>query len=133
MDTLWSPPAGGSSAAQHPHAFVTDVEVVQELLHHYRRHWPVGKTAIEDFMLLMTGRIASIDPVDVRATITLADQYTHLSARDLLHLAVIRRLGVSAIASADTDYDQVLDLSRLDPDQLASWERRIPSRGVGTP
>jgi predicted nucleic acid-binding protein len=120
-------------AAQYPHAFITDAEVAQELLHHYRRHWPIGRAAVQDFLLVMTGRIASIEPPDAHATITLADQYPRLSARDLLHVAVIHRLGVTAIATADADYDHVPSLVRLDPAQLATWQHIIASRGTVSP
>ena len=41
-----------------------------------------------------------------------------VSARDLVHLAVMRRLGVSRIVTTDTDFDglaevEVLDLSAI--------------------
>lgn len=51
-------------AAHYPDAFTTDVEVIQELLHHYRRHWPIGRDAVQNFLLVMAGRMVSIEPAD---------------------------------------------------------------------
>jgi predicted nucleic acid-binding protein len=120
-------------AAQYPHSFITDVEVVQEILHHYRRHWPLGRSALQDFLLVLSGRIVGIEPPDASAVIALADQYSGLSARDLLHLAVMQRLGVSVISTADADYDQVPSLSRLDPARLGTWQHMIDTSGPSNP
>lgn len=119
-------------AAQYPNAFIINVEVVQGLLHHYRRHRPIGRAAVQDLLLLMTGHLADIEPPDVSAVLALADQYPQLSARALLHVAVIQRLGVPGIATADADAGHVPALVRLDPAHPATWRHIIVSRGAGT-
>jgi len=117
-------------AVEHPANFVTDAEVLQELLHRYRRHhdWPLGRSIIQHFALLMEERIEDVCGVDVQAAVALLDQHPSLSARDLLHLAIMDRLGVKKLISADRDFDAVARITRLDPGSLDSWrEAEIPA------
>ena len=48
-----------------------------------------------------------------------------LSARDLLHGAVMLRLGATEIVSADPGFDQVALVERLDLAAMATWEPRL--------
>ena len=41
--------------------------------------------------------------------------------RDLVHAAVMRRLGASRIISADTDFDRLPEIVRLEPSDIAEW------------
>ena len=50
-----------------------------------------------------------------------------VSARDLVHAAVMQRLGVSRIISADTDFDRLEGIDRLDPIRIEEWEDSILS------
>lgn len=110
-----------------PEAFATDAEVLQELLHRYRNStaWAAGKALLADFATLMGGRIASLEVQDVSHAAALADQYPRLSARDLVHLAVMTRLGITAIVSGDADFDAVAGVRRLDPREVATWRDEI--------
>jgi hypothetical protein len=74
-----------------------------------------------------------IEPADAPVTVALADQYPRLSARDLLHVAVMQRLGVSAIATADADCNRVHSLVGLDPAYLATWQYTIATLQVRAP
>src|SRR5713101_6689565 len=76
-------------AADRPHAFVTDAEVLQELLHRYLavRLWPGGRVVIRGFARLMRGRIEPIYGDDSEAAASLVEAYPGMSARDLLHCA----------------------------------------------
>ena len=110
--------------ADNPDAFVTDAEVLQELLHRYLalRYWPAGRDSIEEFAHLMTGRIEPMFAVDVARAAQLADSYPGLSARDLVHAAVMFRVGSSRIATADTGFDLIEGIERLDPMKVDQWQ-----------
>ena len=114
-------------AAEHPQAFVTDAEVLQELLHRYLslRLWPLGREAFQRFSALMQERIEAVQAVDVQHAAALADVHQELGARDLLHVAVMQRLGLGRIISADTGFDRLPELERLDPAQLAVWQHAV--------
>ena len=114
-------------AAQHPRSFVTDAEVLQELLHRFLalRMWPDARGTFTDFSELMRGRIEPLYAEDVERAADLAGQHPHLSARDLVHIAVMERLGVTAIVSADRDFDAPPGIRRLDPADVESWRAEI--------
>ena len=110
-------------AALNPGAFVTDAEVLQELLHRYRgsEQWEVARARIEDFGTVMRDRVAPLLADDVLTATRLADTHPRLSARDLVHLAVLRRVGAGSIITADADFDAVDGVIRLDPADVARW------------
>jgi uncharacterized protein len=114
-------------AAAAPQAFTTDAEVLQELLHYYLAagNWAQGQAVFRAFATLTAGRIAPVLDTDVARAATLADAYPRLSARDLLHVAVMQRLGATHIASADRDFDAVSGIRRLDPARLAAWRGQL--------
>lgn len=64
---------------------------------------------------MMHERIEPMYADDVLRTGRLADELPGVSARDLVHLAVMRRLNVSRIITADTDFDRLPEVERLDP------------------
>ena len=104
-------------AAEEPQLFVTDSEVLQELMHRYvaSGRWELGREVLQAFAEVMNGRIEPVYPEDVLAASVLADRYLGVSARDLVHAAVMQRLGASRIISADTDFDRVESVERLEP------------------
>lgn len=107
--------------------FFTDAEVLQEIVHVYlaRREWPAGQQVLLAFADLMTGRVASIEPGDPLSAAELAGAHRHLASRDLLHLAVMQRLGVNAIISTDRGFDAVPGIERLDPARFPEWRGRF--------
>ena len=54
---------------------------------------------------------------------------SHIQA--LVHTAVMQRLGADHIISADTDFDRLEGIVRLNPARIMEWERSIPSVGTG--
>ena len=114
-------------AAEHPQAFMTDAEVLQELLHRYLslRLWPLGREAFHWFCELMEERIEAVHAVDVQYAAGLADAHQELGGRDLLHASVMQRLGLRRIISADTGFDRIPEIERLDPAQLGDWEKSV--------
>jgi uncharacterized protein len=110
-------------ASGSPAAFVTDAEVLQELLHRYRavNRWAEGRQVFLTFARILQGSIEPIHAEDVQRAASMADAYGMLSSRDLLHLAVMERLGVTRIISADRGFDRVAHIERLDPADFDSW------------
>ena len=67
---------------------------------------------------MMRGRVSPVTIDDALAAVHLANEHQGLSTRDLLHLAVMHRLGVPRIVTADTDFDMVPGIVRLDPAEV---------------
>jgi len=113
--------------AERPQAFLTDAEVLQELLHRYLalHIWPQGREVFQRFAELMRERVEPVHATDVEQASALADQYPDLSARDLLHAAVVKRLGLRRIVSADAGFDRLPKLERLDPVAVEAWRSTI--------
>ncbi len=94
--------------------FVTDVEVYQEILHRYtavRRHGAVDAAfrnldAIADDIL-------SFGRAEVQAARRMLDVVHGISARDALHIAVMRSVGVARIVSFDRGFDACSGIERL--------------------
>ena len=116
-------------AAEHPQLFVTDSEVLQELMHRYlvSGRWSPGSEVLRAFAEALHGRIEPVVAADVLAAADMADRHRDVSARDLVHTAVMRRLGASQIISADADFDRLEGIVRLDPLRVEEWERSIPA------
>jgi predicted nucleic acid-binding protein len=111
------------AVADQPQAFVTDAEVLQELLHRYLalRLWPQGREVFRRFAVLMEERVEAVQAVDVERAAGLADAFPGLGGRDLLHAAVMERLHLEHIISADTGFDRLPAVRRLDPAQMSAW------------
>ena len=113
--------------ANSPANFITDAEVLQELMHHYlRRHrWAIGREIFRRFETLLQGHIEPIYPEDVSLAAQLAEQGNQSSSRDLVHASVMKRYGANLCISADTDFDRIPGIRRLDPMQLDDWQTEI--------
>ncbi len=92
---------------------VTDVEVLEEILHRYRAI--DRRNAIQpafDAVLGVVDDVIAVEMVDVeRAKDELMARWG-LSARDALHVAVMRRHGIEAILSFDKGFDTVPGIER---------------------
>jgi uncharacterized protein len=112
-------------AAAHPADYLTSAEVLQELIHRYRsqRRWQSGgRQAYWEFREAMAGRVSPVVDHDADTAAALADRYATLESRDLIHVAVMQRLGVTEIVSTDRAFDAIEEVIRIDP---ADW---TPSR-----
>ena len=92
---------------------VTDAEALQEILHRYvaidRRD------AIEPATAALLGVVDEVFPVE-RADVERARQIvlgTRLSARDAVHLAIMRRRGVDRILTFDRAFDGIDGITRI--------------------
>lgn len=114
-------------AAGSPEPFVTDAEVLQELLHRFRavQRWVEGRRIFDRFALVMEDRVEPLLAEDVEEAARLIDRYPNHTARDLVHFAVMRRLGCTRIVTADTDFDRFEGITRLDPLEIDSWASTV--------
>lgn len=110
-------------AAEHPQSFVTDAEVLQELVHRYvaSGRWTLGREVLFSFAEVMHDRIEPVDAEDILEAAELADRNPGISARDLLHAAVMQRVGATQIVSVDGDFDRLPNITRLDPLHVDEW------------
>jgi predicted nucleic acid-binding protein len=93
---------------------VTDAEVLQEILHRY--HAIRRPDAVQPAFTALLGVVDEVYPIerdDVEHAKTLLLGPASLSARDAVHVAVMKRHGVSSVMSFDAGFDQVEWLDRL--------------------
>ena len=93
---------------------VTDAEVLQEILHRYvaiRRRDAIQPAF--DALLEIVDEIYSVGLDDARTAKDLVLSSEELSARDSLHVAVMRREGVERILSFDRGFDRVPGIERI--------------------
>jgi predicted nucleic acid-binding protein len=105
---------------------VTDVEVLQEILHRYdalrQRQWI---QVAFDALLGVVDEVLPIDLTDLERAKNLLLPSQRFSARDALHLAVMQRHGISAIMSYDAGFDGVAGVRRI-----GAPENAAPRPGV---
>lgn len=93
---------------------VTDAEVLQEILHRYvavRR--PEAIQPAFDALLGLVDETFALDLTDLEAAKELIFGSAQVSARDALHVAVMRRHEVDTILSFDRGFDRFPGLTRL--------------------
>lgn len=93
---------------------VTDVEVLQEILHRYcalRR--PDAVQPCFDVLLGLVDETFPVELEDVEAAKDILFGVPEISARDALHVAVMRRHGVTSIMSFDRGFDRCTGVIRL--------------------
>ena len=118
-------------AAESPSSFVTSAEVLQEIVHLYTAsgRWASGREVLRGFADVMHGRIEPVHGEDILAAARLADLHTGVSARDLVHAAVMQRLGIESIVSADRGFDRLPGLIRLEPERVGEWATTLTPDG----
>lgn len=93
---------------------VTDAEVLQEILHRYAA---IGRPdAIQpafDALLDVADEVFPVARIDAEKAKDVLLGSKGLSARDALHVAIMRRYGVSEILSFDTGFDNCAGIKRL--------------------
>jgi predicted nucleic acid-binding protein len=92
------------------------VDLVQEILHHRTRRLGDRRQAAADARAAATlCRLHAVEPQDAYKAAELFKDSSRLSARDAVFAAVALRHDLEAILSADSDFDGLSDLRRLDP------------------
>ncbi len=109
--------------------FFTDAEVFQEILHRYMllRTWEEMRPWFSSLVALMTGRTEPMIVEDVVRASELATAYRSLSARDLVHIAIMERVGSRHIVTADRGFDVIRGVTRLDPLRVDEWRSLVSS------
>lgn len=95
---------------------VTDVEVLQEILHRYVAI--ARRDAIQpafDAILGVVDEVFGVELADVERAKEIVYGKAQMSARDALHLAVMEHHGVSRILSFDAGFDAFPGVTRLRP------------------
>ena len=91
---------------------VTDAEVLQEILHRYvaiGRRDAIGPAT--DAILGVVDEVYPVEREDVERARRLV-QTTRLSARDAVHVAIMRRRRITQILSFDRGFDEVEGIAR---------------------
>jgi predicted nucleic acid-binding protein len=98
----------------------TDAEVFQEILYRYLHigERQKGFMIFDLFRRIMLGHILPIDDMDVQRARDLAEAYPALSPRDLIHVSVMIRHDLKTIVTADSGFDNVQEVVRLDPQNI---------------
>ena len=95
--------------------FVTDVEVYQEILHRYTAIQRLDAIdAAFDSLDAVVDDVLTFDLSEVRAARALISSVNGISARDALHVAVMRKAGASRILSFDRGFDACPGVDRLE-------------------
>ena len=93
---------------------VTDVEVYQELLH---RYMAIDRPDMIDLAFACLDGIAdktlTFGMAEIRSARAILESVDGISARDALHVAVMRAAGVSRILSFDRGFDACPGVERL--------------------
>jgi predicted nucleic acid-binding protein len=93
---------------------VTDAEVLQEILHRYISiNRPEVIQPAFDALLALVDSVLAVDQETVVEAKQIVLGYRKLSARDALHLAVMRRHGIDRILSFDTGFDGLPGITRI--------------------
>jgi predicted nucleic acid-binding protein len=93
---------------------VTDVEVLQEILHRYTaidKRDAIGPAL--QVTLDIVDEVMSIDKAEVLRAGEITQHRLSMSARDAVHIAVMERHGIRSILSFDRDFDQWPGLQRI--------------------
>jgi uncharacterized protein len=93
---------------------VTSSEVFQEILHRYMSI--ARRDAIEpvfDTLRAIVEEVLAVEEADVFAAKDLVHAHPRLSARDALHVAVMRHHEITEILSFDRGFDAVTGITRL--------------------
>ena len=93
---------------------ITDVEVYQEILHRYTAiQRPDAIDAAFENLDALAGDVLTFGMSEIRAARALIGSVDGLSARDALHVAVMRKAGTNRLLSFDGGFDVCPGIDRL--------------------
>ena len=97
----------------------TDIEVLQEILHFYRRRRRVDLAVevVSNTLALFPDPLPITVSVVARASEVLR-RHPELQARDAVHVAVLITEDLEGIISADRGFDAITGVTRFDPMEL---------------
>lgn len=98
-----------------------DTEIIQEVLYRYGaiQRWQVGVQMAENLLDLIPA-VLPVTVRDMKTAVSLFSQYAPhgVKARDVLHAAVMQNHQLTHIISTDKHFDQIEEITRLDPQEL---------------
>jgi predicted nucleic acid-binding protein len=98
---------------------VTSVEVLQELLHRYRSlGQPDLATTIYRATKDLCEEILEVTEEDLDHAHEILQAHALISVRDAVHTATALRRGIKSILSTDHHFDDLPEITRLDPVEL---------------
>ena len=101
------------------HEYLTDAEVLQEILHVYgRRHSREEGVDLVETLIDAELDIIPIGTTEIVATARLLREYPWLDARDAIHAAVVQLHGLEGVVSADRGFDVIRGITRFDPMEM---------------
>lgn len=110
-----------TEAAEGRIAVVTDTEAIQEILYRYGaiRRWEIG-VAMANSLMHLVPVIHPINLNDMNRAIDLFKMYAPrgVTARDVVHAAVMMNRGLKNIVSTDSHFDLIKGITRVDPNDL---------------
>jgi len=97
----------------------SDTEVLQEILYRYWliREFERAEETYRDFKKLVS-LMFPITTDDVDLALELLERYQNIQPRDAIHAAVMLNNGLTTIYSADSHFDEIKGIRRIDPIDL---------------
>lgn len=92
---------------------VTSVEVWQELLHYFQKRANFTETI--DLFFNLPIAVLPVNEEVLRQSFELLRLHPNIQARDAIHIATMIQYNISQILSADTDFDNIQTVQRIDP------------------
>ena len=106
-------------ADEGDHDFLTDSEVLQEVLHVFRR---TGRNSmgldLVSGLIWSLGSIIPIGEAEINAAVGLLRVYPRIDTRDAIHAAVVQLHGLDGVVSADRGFDVIRGVTRFDPMEM---------------
>ncbi|TDA70007.1 MAG: PIN domain-containing protein [Clostridia bacterium] len=102
---------------------VVDTEVFQEILYRYgmEQRWTVALSVCRDLMAIGV-ELLPVGMKEIEALLDITEKYAgqRISPRDLVHAAVMAANGIGNIITADTHFDLIGEIRRIDPGEV-TW------------
>jgi predicted nucleic acid-binding protein len=93
----------------------TSVLTVQEVVHHRQRRGDAAPAAHGRDVLSICAVAYPLDRSVVQMALTLMDGRPRLGTADAIHAATALAHGIETVISADSDFDSVAGIERVDP------------------
>jgi uncharacterized protein len=96
----------------------TDVEVIQEIAHHYSAIRETSRgVKLARLFAGVVPLVLPIEPTDALAMLDALASHAKIGPRDALHYAVMQRHSITHIITADVHFDALPGITRIDPRQ----------------
>jgi predicted nucleic acid-binding protein len=98
---------------------VTDVEILQEILHRYiSLQQRTRAVEVAEQFVTTVPNVLPVTLMDCVQAMRLLERHPSIPSRDAIHAAVMQSNGIGTIITADSHFDVIPGLRRLDP---ADW------------